>query len=78
VRFPAFDVDDEADAAGVVLVLRVVQSLCFHRDELRAEPLSPSTDAEVKYNDRIQSMTVMNDYKLKPNGSEGVTLRAAS
>ena len=32
VRLAALDVDDEADAAGVVLMLGVVQSLCWeHR-----------------------------------------------
>src|SRR2546430_2203078 len=35
VRFLAFDIDDETDAAGFMLELRVVQALLWRRTRLR-------------------------------------------
>jgi hypothetical protein len=57
VRLPAFDVDDEADAAGIVLVARVVEAL--RAIGVMVEPVEHGTmfmkdrEAEVKYNRRI-------------------------
>jgi hypothetical protein len=53
VRLPPFDVDDEADAAGVVLVARIVEA--WRRVE-HATAVFAVRKSEVKYNDLIRSI----------------------
>ena len=60
VRLPAFDVDDEADAAGVVLVARIVEGEWAGRGGRHGLPVITCPESEVKYNDPIGSIRSWN------------------
>jgi hypothetical protein len=56
VRLPPFAVDDEADAAGVVLVARIVEAGSTGRRVEHATAVFAVPESEVKYNDLIRSI----------------------
>ena len=59
VRLAALDVDDEADAAGVVLVLGIVETgrVGRAREKRHDRAFIADLNSEGKYNDHIESMT---------------------
>jgi hypothetical protein len=56
MRFPPLDMHDEADAAGIVLVLRIVQSLSARESMLHHRPPLQNKTGKIR--------------KKSPSGSE--------
>src|SRR5262249_35057693 len=61
VRLAAFDVHDEADAAGVVLVARIVEAGGGWQMTRHGLPVIADLDAEEKYNDPIGLILFANE-----------------
>ncbi len=60
VRLPPFDVDHEADAAGIVFVAGIVEGERAGRGGGHGLPVMTGPEAEVKYNDPIGSIRYWN------------------
>ena len=66
VRPAALDVDDEADAAGVVLVAGVVETDGVRRTGDHGPPVMTRREPEVKYNVPIESMRYTDGFRPRP------------